>query len=393
MDSKVIGAMLLIATAGIGGGMLALPIITANAGFIPAVFILVLSWGLMTSAALLVVEVNSYFPGETNFVSMAKACLGTGGAIIAWACSLCLFYALLAAYLAGGADLFTRILHSLSIPMNTISGQVAFTLCFGLIVYKGIAVVDYVNRGLISLKFFTLALICVGLITHVKLTHLSHYDIHQAPTSLAIVITSFGFANVVPSLCTYLHYDSKRLRRAIIGGSLIPLICYIVWVGLVIGALPLHGHNSLSQILMAKHTTSRLTDALSLQFHSTSIHRLISVFTAICIVTSFLGIAVGLSDFIADGLQRPKRGKHNLSIYGLTFVPPLTIAASGSGIFMRGLAYAGILCLILLLLLPALMAYSGRYLKQFDKPKMLPGGKRVLLLIMLSALACIGLGS
>ena len=52
MRSKEQGACLLIAGTAIGAGLLALPVSTANAGFLPAGITLVLTWGTMLISSL-----------------------------------------------------------------------------------------------------------------------------------------------------------------------------------------------------------------------------------------------------------------------------------------------------------------------------------------------------
>src|SRR5690242_3859221 len=112
MNAKVIGGALLIVGTSIGGGMLALPIATAQSGFLGALLLLFGAWIIMTFGALLILEVNLWFPQDSNLISMVRHTLGRGAEIIAWVCYLLLFYCLLAAYIDGGADVFSLILHA-----------------------------------------------------------------------------------------------------------------------------------------------------------------------------------------------------------------------------------------------------------------------------------------
>ena len=50
---------------------------------------------------------------------------------------------------------------------------------------------------------------------------------------------------------------------------------------------------------------------------------------------------------------------------------------------MLALNYAGIWCAVLLALLPALMAWSGRYRQQINAPYRVMGGKKLLCLLIL----------
>ena len=61
-------------------------------------------------------------------------------------------------------------------------------------------------------------------------------------------------------------------------------------------------------------------------------------------------------------------------------------------LFLKGLSYGGIFCVILLVLLPVLMAWSGRYVKNLSGPYRVVGGKFALLLTIAACLLLIYLG-
>ena len=60
-------------------------------------------------------------------------------------------------------------------------------------------------------------------------------------------------------------------------------------------------------------------------------------------------------------------------LFLLTFTPPLLVVIYYPGAYIQALNYAGIFCVILLLLLPALMTVYGR--KKFSPRYIVPGGK------------------
>ncbi|WP_328287250.1 aromatic amino acid transport family protein, partial [Legionella pneumophila] len=107
INSKLIGGILLIVGTSIGGGMLALPVSTAEVGFTNSLFFLFFCWLVMTAGALLILEVNLRLPAGSNMISMAKSTLGLPGQVIAWITYLLLLYTLLAAYISGGSDVFS----------------------------------------------------------------------------------------------------------------------------------------------------------------------------------------------------------------------------------------------------------------------------------------------
>lgn len=382
-NNRLIGGILLIVGTSIGAGMLALPVSTASAGFVDSALFLCLSWLIMTLGAFLVLEVNLYLPADCNMLSMAQKTLGKTGKYITWLCYLFLLYSLLAAYISGGSDVLQNLLSLANIKLPATVSAIIFTLCLGFIVYSGIKMVDYFNRGLMFIKLGTLLLLILLITPHISLSQLTGGELKYISGAMFILLTSFGFASIVPSLRSYFADDIKSLRRAIIIGSLIPLVCYIAWDAVLMGVLPIRAFENISA---SGHTTTSLIEHLSNITHSFWITDFFRLFAAICMLTAFLGVSIGLFDFWADGLKCKKHGKQGLNVLSLTFVPPLAIVLLYPNAYLKALQFAGLICVILLVLLPTLMAYRGRYHLQLTHPYQLKGGKYLLFTIGFVAL-------
>ena len=390
MNNKLIGGILLIIGTSIGGGMLALPIATAQLGFINALIFLVLCWAIMTAAALLILEVNLWHSVNSNLISMAKTTLGKFGQAIAWLSYLLLLYALLAAYIAGGSDFLQHLLLTFHLHLSKKLSALLFAGLLSLIVYKGLGSVDYVNRVLMFSKLLAFILLVICIFPFISFHYLfsleNAYQLSVILSSTTVIMTSFGFAVIVPSLRSYFNNDFFMLRRAILIGSLIPLFCYILWELTIMGAIPTHGNLGLLFMYHSGHSTSDLISALNHLLDNRLVNFLAKIFTSICFATSFLGVALSLFDFFSDGLQIEKKGLKKLVLYALTFFPPLFIANHYPHAFIMALSYAGVLCAILLILLPAMMAWSGRYIKKCALGYQVAGGKLLLLSLMIIAL-------
>ncbi len=393
IDTKFIGGILLIVGTAIGGGMLALPIATAETGFINSLILMFVCWFIMTASAFLVLEVNLWLPANTNIISMSRILLGRWGETIAWMSYLLLFYSVLAAYMAGGGDFLTGLLTNLGLKVPSWIAILLFTGVLSYVVYRGIHYVDYVNRGLMFSKFSILLLLILFLIPFASITKLREGNIAYLTSGATVVITSFTFANIIPSLRTYFHGDVVKLRKVIFIGSLIPLVCYIFWDLTIMGILPREGQHGLNTMLHSKHSTSEFVTQLSLFLNNTFISLLAQIFTSICLATSFLASMLSLSDFLTDGLRTEKRGKGNVLVYTATLLPPLTIVLFYPGAFIGALSYAGIYCAILFVVLPSFMAWRGRY----SKPSLaqgfrVRGGKPLLFFLGITGFIFIGYG-
>lgn len=381
ISPKVIGGVLLIVGTSIGGGMLALPVANSSVGFIGSSFFLFLCWLVMTAGALLMLEVNLRLPAGSNMISMATSTLGKPGKLLAWVTYLFFLYTLLSAYISGGSDVFLSLLHQAGLELPDWLATILFTSIFGLIVYSGIQAVDYVNRGLMLGKLSIYLLLVLLIAPHISVHRLAGGQTTAISGSLMILITSFGFASIVPSLRTYFEEDIATLRKVIVIGSLIPLACYILWDAVIMGTVGRQGAHGLIALINAEHTTSGLTLALQDAIHNSLITGFFAFFTSICMLTAFLGVSLGLFDFISDGFNLEKKGAQGKLNLSLTFLPPLAIVLLQPGIYLKALNYAGICCVVLLLLLPAVMAWRGRYHFKQSHAYEVVGGKVTLVLI------------
>lgn len=393
MDTRVAGGVLLIVGTSIGGGMLALPIATAGSGFIGSSLLLIACWLIMTFSAFLILEVNLWLPPRTNMISMARVTLGKAGEAVAWLSYILLMYALMAAYTSGGSALFNQLFRLAHVESPAWLDSLTFVAVFGFIVYWGIKPVDYVNRALMITKMGSLVTLILFCIPYIKQEKLIGGDPRLLVGTVTVMMTSFGYATIIPSLRSYFNDDVKKLRAAILIGSLIPLVCYIFWDMAILGVLPREGDRGLIHIMQRGGAVDDLTDSLSYFLQNASVTTFAGIFTAICVLTSFLGVSLGLSDFLADGCKIEKKEFGNLLVFLLTFLPPLLIVLFYPGIFVKALGYAGIFCVLLVVLLPAMMAWSGRYYKKIAVGHyQVLGGRGAILFSILIALVIMALG-
>lgn len=385
MRSRFIGGILLIVGTSIGGGMLALPVANAATGFWRSSIFLVICWAFMTFGAFFILEANLYLSRGKHMVSMAKATLGDYGLLTAWISYLFLLYTLLSAYISGGADVLNSLLFKINLHLSDWQASSLFTLIFGLVVYGGIHSVDVANRALMFGKLAIYCILIVLIAPHIELHYFQHGDIQYIGGAIMILITSFGFAIIVPNLRDYFDDDIKTLKKVIFIGSLIPLICYIAWDAVIIGSLPSAGDSGLESLMENPRTTSALANLLTDKIQNTTISALFNFFTSICMLTAFLGVSLCLFSFLADGLKLRERGKHGIGLFVLTFLPPLLIVIYYPGAYIYALRYAGVFCIILLLLLPALMCYFGR--KRYKSAFTVPGGKISQFVVIIASIA------
>lgn len=392
MRSKVIGGILLVTGTTIGAGMLALPIATAQLGFWMSTALLISCWAIMSLCGLLFLEATLWMPHNSNMISMAGATLGKWGQFVAWVAYLVLLYSILSAYIAGGGDLFHYLLNQVHIDLPLPLTSAVFTFAFGFVVFWGIKAVDYVNRGLMLGKMGSLLFLLVLIMPFVSMMKLGDggFNMTTFPTSLSVTIVAFTSLMIIPSLRTYFNDDVKALRKVILIGTAIPLVCYIGWDAVVMGVVPLHGAEGLANMASSSSSNSDMVAALTGILQKDVITYIVRFFTSICMATSFLSVSLCLSDFLSDGLRVEKVGFGNWFVLAVTFLPPIFIVSFYPDAFIRGLHFAGLACFVLMVLFPPLMVWSGRYAKALtphgDVEFTVRGGKVLLGMLTLFAL-------
>lgn len=380
-SGSVFKGSLLIAGTAIGGGMLALPVLTSVAGFFPSLFVYMLCWLFMVCTGLLLLEVCLWLKGDSNIVSMAEHTIGKAGKVGAWILYLFLFYCLTVAYMVGCGNLIVEFFHG-SIPDWL--GTVVFVILFFPIVLIKTKTLGRFNAIFVSgLAISFLAFVFMGA-PYVKPERLMHADWSNAILTLPIAFTAFAFHGIIPTLAHYMHYDARRSRIVILIGTTIPLLAYIVWEWLILGIVPVEGPHGLEA---ARQLGQNAVLPLKNFIQNSLVYTFGAYLAFFALVTSYLGVTVGLRDFLADGLKIEKNQRGKLLLSLLIFLPPLFIAILYPHIFLVALDYAGGFgCALLLGLFPILMVWAGRYHLGLKGEKQLPGGRLLLIILMLFVL-------
>ncbi|MGC6406960.1 aromatic amino acid transporter [Bisgaard Taxon 45] len=378
--NKTFGSTLLVSGTMIGAGMLAMPLTSAGIGLTFTIFLLIVLWFLLTYSALLFVEAYQTIESDAGIGSLSALYFGRLGRFISTVALLVFLYALLAAYVTGGGGLLASILPPIATAEITSQlSIVMFTLIFGAFIVIGTKTVDGLNRPLFLIMLGTLVVVLFLLLKEVKMDNLMAMPIDKALILSAspVFFTSFGFHGSIPSLNKYLGGNIRALRISILVGSFITLCGYILW------QLGTHGVLTQSvflQILQDEPTLNGLVSATKQVTGSDIISGAVKLFSALALITSFLGVALGLFECIEDLLHRVFKFKAGRAILGLlTFVPPLLFALFYPKGFILALGYAGQIFAFYAVVLPAALVWKVRKLHP-NLPYRVSGGSTLLLI-------------
>ena len=377
--NKTLGSTLITSGTMIGAGMLAMPLTSAGIGFTFTVVLLILLWILLTYSALLFVEVYQTAEHDAGIGTLAGQYFGRPGRIVATSVLMIFLYALLSAYVTGGGAILASTLPDFAAPDLKMKGSIlAFTILFGVFVAIGTSFVDALNRFLFIAMIAALFIVLGLMIPEIKIDNLMAMPIDKALLISAspVFFTAFGFHGSIPSLNKYLEGDVKALRFSIIVGSAITLVGYILWQFSTHGVL---SQTRFLEILNQDPTLNGLIEAVRVITGSTIIAAVVKIFSALALITSFLGVALGLLECIDDLLKRAFNISANrLSLGFLTFLPPLLFAFFYPEGFILALGYAGQMFAFYAVVLPAALVWKARH-QHPNLPYRVPGGSGVLL--------------
>ena len=415
-SGSIAGASLLFAGTAVGAGMIALPAETFAAGFIPSISGLSVCWlftyvtsMLTLEASWLASQIDKEEHDDNNgggFLSISKMALGVPGEVITAALFWLLLSAIVVAYTAEGGQLIAQFANEFT-DTTTITptiGSLLFASSFASFAIAGTSRVDIINRVFVIGLVGSFICIVANISPSIQVSNLlSHSDWTAVyPAGISVGILSFGAQNVVPTILQYLDYDSKKTQKAILLGSLIPLLLYSIWEAVFLGIIDVSSVDSNSM---------EVVNVLG-SVGGTTVTDLVELFSICAIGSSMAGASVSLVDFFEDAIgllskeDDPESKAEEMqasnnsvglgtrtiaALFALT--PPVFISYAFPDVFLTALEEAGLLGGVSLYgILPALCLISLRSVDSESDttamPERLGGGKVTLfaLLVISSAL-------
>lgn len=373
-------AALLITGTCIGGGMLALPVQTAESGFILSFFNLLISWLFMAFTGLLLVEASLWVKQDCHFSSLSRILLGHGMKILALVVYLFMNYASLVAYVAGGAELMRQwLVMGLNFEISYPLACVLFSALFGFILFLGAKIVGQMNfLFVIALAVCYIALVSFGS-SSVNFSFLAFKPAYkQAIGSIPLILATFSYQMVVPTVCSMLNYEPRSLKKVVLYGTAIPCIIYMLWLFIIHGVVPYEGAHGLKEAYMHGHSA---TLGLRYMLQSKVLGIVSDLFGFLAVVTSYLGLSLALFDFLKDCFKELKITMGLNIVILITIIPALVLAIFFPRALLQCLDVSGGYGdTILAGLIPVLMVYVGRYKKKLQSSYTAPFGKPALFL-------------
>jgi tyrosine-specific transport protein len=218
----------------IGAGILGLPYAFAKSGFLAGLFWLVVLGAVMIFVNLSLGEVTLRTKGKHQLSGYAEKYLGIWGKRLMFFAMLFGVYSALLAYLVGEGQSFSSLIPGNGHPL--IFG-IAFWLIMTLLLKEGLKGLKKIETWGVIIIIVIVGGIFIRFVQFVEPVNLMVWNQSSFAIPIGVVLFALlGFTSI-PELREEIRGQEKLLKKAIIIGTLIPIILYIIFSAIFIGVL------------------------------------------------------------------------------------------------------------------------------------------------------------
>ncbi|MFH1238266.1 MAG: aromatic amino acid transport family protein [archaeon] len=218
----------------IGAGILGLPYVFAQSGFLAGLFWLVVLGAVMIFVNLALGEVTLRTKGVHQLSGYAEKYLGSWGKYAMLFAMLFGIYSALLAYLVGEGESFSRLFPG---DISPILFGIAFWLVMTLLLREGLRGLKKIETwGVLGIIAIILGFF-IKLLPQVQPLNLITFNLPNFALPIGVIMFALlGFTSI-PELRQEIKGQEKLFRKAIFFGTLIPIFLYILFSSIFVGIL------------------------------------------------------------------------------------------------------------------------------------------------------------
>ncbi|QDF65714.1 tryptophan permease [Shewanella sp. SNU WT4] len=361
---SLLGGAMIIAGTTVGAGMFSLPVVSAGMWFSYSVVMLIAIWLIMLLSGLLLLETNLHFKPGVSFDTLTRDTLGQFWRIVTGLSIAFVLYILTYAYISGGGSIVNHSLQSMGINLpQPVAGLVFVAILAGIVLISTKAV-DRITTIMLGGMVITFFLAAGNLLIEVEPSRLfdPQGEASFAPylwAALPFGLASFGYHGNVPSLVKYYGNNHKIIIKTIFLGTFLALVIYLCWLVATMGNI---GRIEFISIIKEGGNIGVLVAALDKVMNSEWLTSMLTLFANLAVASSFLGVTLGLFDYLADLFNFDDSYSGRTKTACVTFIPPTLLGLLFPNGFLVAIGFAALAACIWAVIVPALMAYQVRKL-------------------------------
>jgi tyrosine-specific transport protein len=263
----------------IGAGVLGIPYVVAQAGFLTGLLTIILLGTVVLLINLSVGEVVLRTKGNHQLTGYAERYLGKKGKFLFTVTMAVGIYGALLAYIIGVGEALNAIFN-----LNPFWLSLGFFVFASSLIYFGLKSVAKSELILTSAVITLILIISFVAFFSGKMNigNLSEFNLMNLFIPYGVILFAFIGAAAVPEVGEILKKDKKLMKKSLIIGSLIPLSMYVIFALGVVG-------------VFGRKVTEIATVGLGLEF-GTLIVIFANLFAIFAMTTSFLALGLALRD-------------------------------------------------------------------------------------------------
>ena len=264
----------------IGAGILGIPYVIAKSGFLTGLLDIILIGLAILFLNLYTGEIALRTKGSHQLTGYANKYYGKAGKYLMAFFMIIGLYGALVAYIIKEGQFLSAILSPV-IGGTPLIYSIIFFIIFSILVYIGLRAIE--KSELFMGIFFVLIvlIILIFALPHINLQNLSSFEGKNLFIPYGVILFAFFGVPAIPELREELKRNEKSMKKAIIIGSTIPIILYIVFAFIVVGA------------------SSKVTDGAILGLSEVLGHKIFLlgiIFGILTMATSFIAVALALKE-------------------------------------------------------------------------------------------------
>ena len=218
----------------VGAGVLGLPYVFSRSGFITGVLNVILIGLAVMVLNLMLGEINLRTKKSHQLVGCAEKYLGKKGKKIMMLFLLLGWYGAMIAYTIKMGEFFSVLLEPLFL-LDPIYYSIIFAMVGGIFIYKGLGVIKKCEFSMIIITLLIMVVIGIFCLPNINPNNLQIFNLKQFLFPFGVVLFAFGGAGAIPEMKEILKKDKKLLKKAIIIGTSISMLIYILFPLFVVG--------------------------------------------------------------------------------------------------------------------------------------------------------------
>ena len=389
--SILTGVMLTAGTC-VGAGMFSLPVVSSGMWFGLSIFFLFFVWYLSYLSGLYLLEVNSHYEPGASFNTLVNDVLGPVWNTVTGLSIAFLLYILLYAYFSAFGSIVDAtfdfsFLENISWSKNVLG--FLFGGVLAVVIWASTKLVGRISTIFVTGMVITFILSMGGFSLQVEVGNLINQSSENSEylpyiwAGLPYFVSSFGFAAIVPSLYKFYGKNPPKVKLSMLIGSLLALVVYCIFLYVVFGNI---SRDAFVAINAEGGNIGDLIHAISSTSDKGFADKILKVFSNFAIITSFLGVGLGLFDYVADLFSFPNNKKGRFFAACIAFLPPGILSFFFPKGFIAAIGYAGFVAIFSLFVIPFLMVLRTRQKSEKGLYKV-KGGNLLLGLFIFSSIA------